>query len=139
MGETGSGGGKWQRAHLMVIYALCMLVLAGLGILWMRQQGWFGAAPVVTHTPEKRLQRPIEINSARASDLMQVRGIGERRAREILFRRDALIRDQRKHRMKPLGFRSVDDFMADIDNISGLTSDIKDELRATVRVEPLPK
>jgi hypothetical protein len=139
MGEKGAGGDRWQRFYLMVIYALCVLALAGLGFLWARQQGWFSAAPVVVHAPETRLERPIEINTAKASDLMQIRGIGERRAAEILFRRDALIRDQRKLRVKPLGWRSIDDFMTGIDNVTGLTSDIKDELRELIRVEPLPK
>lgn len=136
MGEKGAGD-RWQRFYLMVIYALCVSALAGLGFLWARQQGWFSSAPVVAHTPEERLERPIEINTAKTSDLMQIRGIGERRAQEILFRRDALIRNQRKLRVKPLGWRNVDDFMTGIDNITGLTPDIKDELRGIVRVEPL--
>ena len=139
MGEKTPGGDRWQRLYLMVIYALCVLVLAGLGFLWARQQGWLSAAPVAVHAPEKRPERPIEINTAKASDLMQVRGIGERRAQEIIFRRDGLVRDQRRLRVKPLGWRSVDEFMTAIDNVSGLTPEIKDALRGLIRVEPIQK
>ncbi len=143
MGEKGAGGDRWQRLYLMVIYALCVLVLAGLGFLWARQQGWFSAAPVVVHAPEQRLERPIEINTAKASDLMQVRGIGERRAAEIILLRDNLIHEQKADRKrakeKRFGYQNADEFLAAVRAARLVTPEVENELRGMVRVEPLPK
>ncbi len=143
MGEKGAGETRWQRAELMIIYALGVVLILALAVLWMRQQGWFSRSPVVVHSPEKLLARPIEINTARAEGLMQIRGIGEARAKDILLLRDNLIRDQKADRKrakgKGLGWQSLEEFIDAVRVRPGMTPDIVDELRSAVRVEPLTK
>jgi hypothetical protein len=130
---------KVQRLELLFIYGLCVALLAGLGFLWLRQQGWLRSAPAVEHSVDARPEKPIEINTAKWADLTLIRNIGEARAKEIIFRRDARIREQKRRRQKPLGFRDMDDFTRSIDNISGINQDVLDELRNSVRVEPIQK
>ena len=88
------------------------------------------------HSPAK----PIEINTARWSDLTQVRGIGEARAKEIVFRRDELIRQQKARKEKRLGFRDFDDFIASLKNLPGLAdNDVRAQMREMIRVEQIKK
>lgn len=143
MAEKGAGGGKRERAEMMFLWALGAALLAALGLLWVRQQGWLGGTPAVVHSADGRLERPIEINTARASDLMQVRGIGERRAKDILLLRDNLIHEQKVDRKrakeKRFGFQDVDGFLAAVRPMGFLTPEIENELRTVIRVEPLSR
>jgi predicted DNA-binding helix-hairpin-helix protein len=130
---------KVQRLELMALYVLCAALLAGLGFLWAAQQGWFRLGPVVMHSAADRQDKPIEINTASWSDLTQIRGVGEARAKEIIFRRDEKIREQKSHKEKTLGFGDFDEFMKSLEKMPGLTKDIQDQLRQMVRVEPIKK
>lgn len=126
---------KAQRREYFVIYVLCMALLAALGMLWLRQQGYFRAAPVVRHNPDKVVERPIDLNRARWFELTQIRGIGEKRAKDIIDLRDRKIREQRQRREKEVGFKSIDELL----EVRGITADILERARKKVRVEPRRK
>lgn len=143
MGEKAPENSKRDRMELMVVYALAVALVAGLAILWARQQGWFRSTPQVVFSPDKLLDRPIEINTARAEDLRRIRGIGEKRAADIILLRDNLIRQQKADRTRAKGARygwqSLEEFIDAVRLQPGINEDITDELRATVRVEPMEK
>ena len=124
-----------QRREYFVIYVLCVALLAALGMLWLRQQGYFRAAPVVRHNPGKVVQKPIELNSARWFELTQIRGIGEKRAKDVIDLRDRKIREQRQRREKQVGFKSIDELL----EVRGITPDILERVRKKVRLEPRGK
>ena len=138
MGEKTPDDAKWHRVTVLVVWGLCAMLLVTLAWLWARERGWIGSGPVESFTPQSRLANPVEINTATATDLQHVRGIGEKRAQEIIFKRDELIHGQRAKKIKPVGFRNIDDFIASIQSVSGF-KEIENELRASIRVQPLPK
>jgi len=123
---------KAQRRDYLIIYVLCAVLLVALGLLWLRQQGWFRAGPVVEHTPEKLLEKPIDLNRARWFELTQIHGIGEKRAREIIGLRERKRREQRKRREKEVGFKRVEELA----EVRGITSEIIERMREKVRVGP---
>jgi hypothetical protein len=130
---------KARRLEMLVLYALCAALLAGLAFLWLRQQGGFLAGPVVEHTPASRQDKPIDINTAKWADLTQIRGIGEVRAKEIIFRRDERIREQRLRKEKSLGFTDIDDFLTALEKMPGITSEVRAQMREMIQVKPLKK
>lgn len=124
---------KAQRREYLVIYVLCVVLLLALGVLWLRQQGYFRAAPVVEHHPESVVEKPIELNTARWWELTLIHGIGEVRAREIIALRDRKLREQKEKKQEQLGFKGLDE----LSEVRGITPEIIDRMRGKVRVEPL--
>jgi len=113
---------KAQRREYLVIYVLCVVLLLSLGMLWLRQQGYFRAGPVVEHHPDKAVEKPIELNTARWWELTLIRGIGEVRAKEIIA-----LRERKK------GFSKIDELL----EVRGITPEILERMRQKVRVTPL--
>ena len=113
---------KAQRREYFVIYVLCVVLLLSLGMLWLRQQGYFRAGPVVEHNPDKAVEKPIELNTARWWELTLIRGIGEVRAKEIIA-----LRERKK------GFSKIDELL----EVRGITPEILERMRQKVRVTPL--
>ena len=124
---------KAQRREYLVIYVLCVVLLLSLGMLWLRQQGYFRAGPVVEHHPDKAVEKPIELNTARWWELTLIRGIGEVRAKEIIALREQKRREQRQRREKEVGFKSIDELL----DVRGITPEILERMRQKVRVTPL--
>jgi len=113
---------KAQRREYLVIYVLCVVLLLSLGMLWLRQQGYFRPGPVVEHHPDKVVEKPIELNTARWWELTLIRGIGEVRAKEIIA-----LRERKK------GFSKIDELL----EVRGITPEILERMRQKVRVTPL--
>ena len=124
---------KAQRREHLVIYVLCVVLLAALGVLWLRQQGYLRAAPVVEHHPDNTPERPIELNTARWWELTLIHGIGEVRAREIIALRDRKLREQKDRKQEQVGFKSLDE----LSEVRGITPEILERMREKVRVVPL--
>jgi competence protein ComEA len=112
---------KARRREYFVIYLLCVALLAGLAVLWARQQGYLRGETAVTHHPGRLSERPIELNSANWWELTQVRGIGEVRAKAIIDLRN------QKH-----GFSSFDELV----EVKGVTPEIIEEMKKIMRLEP---
>ena len=110
-----------QRREYLVIYVLCVVLLAMLGVLWLRQQGVFRTGAVVEQNPDKVVEKPIELNTARWWELTLIRGIGEVRAREIVA-----LRERKK------GFKSIDE----LSEVRGITAEILERIKKRVRLEP---
>jgi hypothetical protein len=121
-----------QRLAVFLVYLLCVALLGAMGVLWLRQRGVFRASPVVEFSPDQKLERPIELNAAGWWELTQIRGIGEKRAKEIVALRERKIVEQRRKREKARGFESLDE----LKEVPGITSEMIDEMRSIVRVEP---
>lgn len=122
--DNASKESRAQRLELFVIYILCIVLLGLMGTLWLRQRGFFRPGPVVEHTPADRLEKPIDLNRARWWELTVVRGIGEKRAKEIIE-----LREKRK------GFKSIDE----LSEVPGITPGIIEEMRRIARVGPGPE
>ena len=101
------------------------VLLAMLGVLWLRQQGYFRAGPVVEHHPDKVVEKPIELNTARWWELTLIRGIGEVRATEIVALRERKRREQKERREKEVGFKSIDE----LSEVRGITADILERIK----------
>ena len=124
-----------QRLQVFLVYLLCVVLLGSMGVLWLRERGFFRAGPVVEFTPEMRLEKPIDLNTAGWWELMQVRGIGETRAKEIVALRERKILDQKRKHDKERGFQSLDE----LSEVPGITPAMIEELRSIVRVEQKPR
>jgi ERCC4-type nuclease len=124
-----------QRLQVFLVYLLCVLLLGAMGALWLRERGFFRASPVVEFTPDLKLEKPIDLNTAGWWELMQVRGIGETRAKEIVALRERKILDQKRKREKERGFQSLDE----LSEVPGITPAMIEELRSIVRVEQKTK
>jgi len=133
--EKPLGDTKTQRLVVFVVYLLCVALLGAMGALWLRERGFFRASPVVEYTPEQKLEKPIDLNAAGWWELMQVRGIGEKRAKEIVALRERKILEQKRTRVKERGFESLDE----LKEVPGITSEMIEELRGIVRVEQKSK
>ena len=119
-----------RRGERLVLYALCLALLGVLGLLWLTQKGFFGAVPVVEHGSEKRLDKPIEMNSAKWYELAELPGIGEQRAKEIVDWREYKFRHTKQ------GIGRLEELL---DNVPGITPAIIDQIRDLVRIEPRKK
>ncbi|HUW59296.1 MAG TPA: helix-hairpin-helix domain-containing protein [Planctomycetota bacterium] len=124
---------KAQRREYLVIYVLCVVLLAMLAALWLRQRGYFRSAPVVEHHGESVVEKPIELNTARWWELTLIHGIGEVRAREIIALRDRKLREQKDKKQEEVGFTSLDE----LTEVRGITPEIIERMREKIRVEPL--
>ncbi|HUV39382.1 MAG TPA: helix-hairpin-helix domain-containing protein [Planctomycetota bacterium] len=122
--DVPSTGNRTRRLELLVVYALCVLLLGSLGVLWLRQKGFFTAEPVVEHTPDRRLAKPIELNAAEWWELTEIRGIGEVRAKAIIRWRDTYG-----------GFDNLDH----VREVPGIPDTVVDEMRDKVTVTPREK
>ncbi len=136
---TPAGEPRWRRAEIIVVWGLAVLLLVALAWLWAQQRGWFGSGAGETFTPESRLKTPVEVNSASAADLQHVRGIGEKRARDIILMRDEMIHLQRVKKDKSVGWRNTDDFIESVRSIPGFSAEIENELRRNVTARPLSR
>ena len=130
--ENPSGETRAQRGELILIYVLCVALLGAMGFLWLQQNGYFGSAPAVSHTPEQRVARPIDLNSAPWWELTQIKGIGKKRAEAIVELRKRKCAEQKKRKEEEVGFTSLDE----LKEIRGITSEIIERMRAVVRVTP---
>ena len=112
---------RTQRRELFVAYILGAVMLASLGYLYAQQRGWFRAAPVVERHATDLPRKPIELNSANWFELMQIQGIGEVRAKEIVRLRES----------KKRGFASFDELTA----VRGITPEIVERMKEHVRLD----
>jgi DNA uptake protein ComE-like DNA-binding protein len=122
-----------QRLEIFAVYVLCVVLLGAMGVLWLVQRGFFRPGVVPIH--RDRLEKPIELNTAPWWELSLVRGIGEVRAKQIVALRERTIAGQKAKGKKPVGFRSLDN----LTEVPGISADILEEMRQSVRVEPRVK
>ena len=119
-----TGETRTQRLEMIVIAALCVLLLGVLGMLWLSQHGYFTSQPVVETHPGMVPEKPVELNTARWWELMQIRGIGEKRAKQII-----------ELRRQKAGFHHFDE----LTEISGITPEIITEMQKHIRLESPPR
>ena len=115
-GETAS-----RRREYLLLYALCVVLLGSLAALWASQRGFLRREPVVEHHVGDAAERPIDLNTAPWWELTVIRGIGEKRAKDIVE-----LRERKK------GFQSIEE----LSEIRGITPEIIEEMRRKVRIEP---
>ena len=120
--DTPSSETKSQRLELMMAYVLGAVLLVATAFMWMQQRGWFTAEPVVKHNVLDRPAKPVELNTARWFELMQIRGIGEVRAKEIVRLRES----------KKNGFTSFDELA----EIPGIDKKIIGRMKEKIRLKP---
>lgn len=119
--ESPSKETRVRRLELLFIAVLCVVLLASLGVLWLQQKGFFAGAPVVEHSPEQRLEKPIELNTAAWWELRQVPGVSEAVAKRIVEERE-----------KRGGFRTFDE----LKGVYGVGEKRLEQIRAKVRLVP---
>jgi len=111
----------WTRREQVVILVLVGLLAIGLGLWWADRTGWL--RPPVRVIPSGDYRFRLDLNQATEPQLQLLRGIGAKRARQIVEYRNA---------HGP--FRSVDDLR----KVKGLQSLRLDDIRPYVKVGPSP-